>query len=375
MPTEDSFKAYGEMPVAELTVEGKSFRENGEELLLDDLEIELTSGCEASQAVYRIYNCIEGDTGHFRIEALRPYILLGSAVSIKIGYTQAKTEVFRGLIGKTVFLDEEEGACVEVTAMDLKSVMMTSLCQKQLAASGIEEAVREILKEPPYQRLQSMGLLERLVVQAPPGGAQGGDGQRLPFQMTGESHYSFLCRAAKWFGCEFYVTCGTLYFRPARAEKQEAQSIDAKRELLSYRISYDLRGQTEEVEIRAADRGNAEPIIAARRCKNRHSLGNRADKLLSGSKVVLLDGSVLSGEEAGERARSVLTEISYRFGALEALCRGRADLNPGSFIRLTGIGGPADNRFYLTAVRHRLSFAEGYTTQLTGEAAEIGGEG
>ena len=136
-----------ESPILSVTVEGKRFEDNNAGMIIGEFYAELTSGLEAAEAVYRIYNCTDLKDGTYLSEELKPYILLGSYTVIEAGYEGAVEEVFRGYVASVEFAcSEEEIPCASVTIMDIKGVMMGNIAEKQLRAVSWGEAVKEILK-------------------------------------------------------------------------------------------------------------------------------------------------------------------------------------------------------------------------------------
>ena len=65
-------------PVAVLTVNGKKFSDNKNGFVLSDIEVELTSGYEASMVSFMIYNTFDQPTSQFRTEEVKKYIFLGN---------------------------------------------------------------------------------------------------------------------------------------------------------------------------------------------------------------------------------------------------------------------------------------------------------
>ncbi|MFR1728767.1 hypothetical protein, partial [[Clostridium] hylemonae] len=137
--------AYGnfQLPKAEVLVEGKSFGENRAGMLIDEVRVELSCGFEAAEAVFRITGCVDLDTGMYKTKELKPFILLGSYVLIKMGYRSGTKEVFRGFISRTEFVNEDGTPSVEVTSVDVKGIMMANTYARQLKARYVSDAVRE----------------------------------------------------------------------------------------------------------------------------------------------------------------------------------------------------------------------------------------
>lgn len=86
-----------------IKVNGKDIAENKSGFAVSDIEIDLTSGYEASIAIFSIYNTFHKDKGEFRVDEVKKYIFLGSSTSISAGYGNIAKNIFRGFIAKVNF--------------------------------------------------------------------------------------------------------------------------------------------------------------------------------------------------------------------------------------------------------------------------------
>ena len=119
------------------------------------------------------------------------------------------------------------------------------------------------------------------------------------------------------------------------------------------------------------DPGKGELISASSTFRNTISTANKARQLVGEGAKVCLDASISSREEAESRVNSLMEQMSYRLGSLEADCVGIPDLVPGRFVEVSGMGAPVDNRFYLTKVIHDFNSDAGFSTRIEGCAAKI----
>lgn len=362
------------IPMADISVNGKSLQESKSSLLLGEIEIELTSGFEASAAEYRIYNCVDTVTGSYRMDELKPYIMLGAAVAVKVGYGGVLEEVFRGFIGQVQFMSEEEEIpCVAVTAMDIKGIMMANAYAKRMRENCYSQAVREIFEKGPYQHLMSQNIIEKLSITDTPDSSGKKEQKRSDtIEMVQESDYEFVIKAAKRFNYEFFIEKGIVYFRKAKSTEDTLIELGNAKGLLDFRISYDIRGLVQNIEVRGMDSGKGEAVAVKKKYNGNISRENKAKSLISKTWKIYVDPAVQTKEQAEYRASSLLEEMAYRFGELECSCVGLPELFPGNFIKITGCGTGADNRFYVTQVRHVIDSEKGFRTFLTGKASELG---
>lgn len=378
-------------PVAVIEVNDVSIGAEKADIPLSDIDVELTCGFEASAAEFSLYDVYDKTTGSFLYDKVKQYLYLGSKVEIYLGYGKQVRSVFVGVITRVNFLYEAlEIPCIRVTAMDVKGIMMAGSYSKQLKAVCFSEAVREVLGKTAYEKLRSSTVIKSIHVTDTPDklrsgagsvGAPGSVGTGVlgagagasdrTVEMTAESDYEFVVKAAKKYNYEFFTECGNVYFRKAKADKTILMTLGPSTGMRSFDVGYDLTGLSQTVIARGVDVAKGQLISASKKSANRISMGNRAAPLLSGSQKVYLDATITSREEAQERADSLMEQISYRFGRLESEVVGIPELLPGHFITLSGLGTGADNDFYLTRVRHVMRGDGTYVTKLTGTAASL----
>lgn len=357
----DKYGNFG-FPVAEFTIKGKQFSKNKDAFLIEQLEIELVSGFEASVAEFYIYHCFDQATGQFLADQLSNYVELGAELSISIGYLNEMTEVFRGFVaGMNYGYENGDLPFVKVTAMDIKGVMMANCYSMQLKSKSYGEAVREILSKPAYTKLAS----DLKVSDTPDKKKQNDKASSDTVEMTSESDYEFVVKAAKRFHFEFFVEQGTIYFRKARSRTEILAELGVGRGIVSFDIGYSLTGLVETVEARSVDAGTGKMMSASGKRSGKLSPKNQAEKLLKKSKLVYIDPSAVSQEQLNARSEYLMDTMGYRFGELNCECVGIPDLMPGRFIKVTGLGEVVSNQFYITKVVHRIG-EQGYSTRLTG---------
>jgi phage protein D len=191
-------------------------------------------------------------------------------------------------------------------------------------------------------------------------------------EMVSESDYEFIVKAAKRFNYEFYIDTGNIYFRKSKQTDEECLlEIGMDMGVKDYDITYDMTGLVKSVEVRGMDTAKAAMVSAVSTVSNKISTGNKAKSLIGQSTRVVIDANAISKEQAQYRADSLMKDISYRFGTLECTCIGIPELRPGHFIRITGLGEPCDNMFYIMSAKHTMTDEGGYNTHITAVAAAL----
>ena len=366
-----------EYPLVVLTINGKEFGKNKSDFLVSDIEVELTSGYEASIATFCLYNTFEHHTSEFRTEEVKDYILLGSSVELAMGYGMQAQTVFCGFISRVNFFYESgEMPGIRVTAMDVKGVMMANKYSRQLTATSFGEAVKEILNKGPYMAMTGSGLIKNVVISDTPdktmNTAATSKASDRTIEMVAESDYEFVVKAAKKYNYEFFSECGNVYFRKAKQNAETVMEMGPAEGMKNFDVEYDVTGLVETIKARSTDVSKAKVIEASQKLKHKISMGNKAKKLIKNSEKIYLDSTITSKEEAQYRVESLMEEISYRFGTLECDCIGMPELMPGKFLVLKSLGEPVDNKFYLEKVVHRMNDMRGFETTIYGKASGIG---
>ena len=366
-------------PISVVEINNKEIGKDKNGFVISDLNIELTSGFEASIATFSIYNCYDRDKSQFEIEKVKKYIIIGSLVKIYLGYGSSCREVFRGFISQICFrANKYDVPGIEVTAMDVKGIMMANHNSYQLKAEYFSDAVREILQKKAYTGLKTSSVISKLDISPTPDKtAVGGTSQQTKasdrtVEMVCESDYEFVVKAAKKYNYEFFSLGGNVYFRKAKENKDilfEASPADG---LKGYEITYDITGLAESIEVRSMDAGKAQLISTKASLNQKLSQQSKAKNLISQSKKSYIDPTVSSRKEAQYRLDYLKEDMMFRLGSLEAEFIGLPELIPGRFIKMKELGDMVSNTFYLTSVTHKMDTEYGFVTQVKGKASGVG---
>lgn len=384
-------------PRAEILLNKKVLKAvSGVNFIINDIHVETTSGFEASVASFRIYNVYDMKSGKFRYDEMNSQLYMGASVSISLGYLDALENVFVGFVAGIAFgYSPDDLPYIEVSAMDVKSLMMGGTYSYQLTSTSYGDAVNEVFKRTGYTKLQAMGGITGLNICDTPDKKPGADAKpkigAVPaapkaaaldqkksaetIEMVAESDYEFVVKAAKKFNYEFFVDRGTVNFRKAKSVTASLASLAVSKGILGFHLEYSLTGIVGEVEARGMNAGEGKVIKSTKTLKNALSASGKAEGLVGQAKKVYIDPSINSKEQADARADSLLEQMSYRLGSLEADCVGIPDLVPGRFISVSGFGAPIDNTFYLKTVKHDFTSDGGYHTKIIACASKIKASG
>ena len=200
-------------PKVVILVKNKNLAEDSNHFSISDVEIEMSAGYEAGMATFWIFDCFDKVRGEFRTSELKPYISLGSQVTICLGYDLTVRKIFCGFIARVSFEFPDSGIPgVEVTVMDAKGIMMANNHSQQLKAKCYSDAVKEIFRKPAYSKLEQMKIITGVTVEDTPdklaNSSSGDAASDKTVEMVGESDYEFVVKAAKKFNYDFFVHGG-----------------------------------------------------------------------------------------------------------------------------------------------------------------------
>ncbi len=386
MPAEFDFgnlkTAYENFREPKVQVEVEGMEVTGDDGLgVIEVEVEQTSGFEASIATVAFSGAYDVDKKVFDIKKTKKFLFMGSSIVIYTGYAKSIREVFRGFIAKVHFIVPDPGTndvpCIEVTAMDVKGLLMANRHSKRLKSQYYSDAVKEVIQSNAFMtRRDAKGKLFMNSVISPtpdkpvqpPAGKQPTTDRRI--EMVEESDYEFIVKAAKRFNYEFFALGENLYFIEAKKNKTPLLVLGPATGFKNIDVGYDITGIVRSVTVRNIDMEQGKYIGDKKKSKTKISLGNKAKALVDKQSMVYLDPTTNDKAEAGYRASYLMDSIDYRLGSIEAQFLGIPEVCAGRFVTMKGFGSPVDNDFYLTKVRHILA-ADTYSIRIEGVANSI----
>lgn len=339
-------------PTVKILVEGVDLQEKYAAQIAR-VEVELTCDFPASGASFELVREYKADQTDFDPSGAFQQIELGAKVEIQMGYITVAS-VFHGLITEIRYeFAEEQLPRIHVECMDAKCLLMKSQRLEICKDKKLTEAVSSLFTiRPVCDYLMGKEIKTT-------------DEMEEPIAIHMQSDYDFIVRQAQHTGSEFFLFCGTVYFRPTPASGQPILTL--KREELILSATLSLRGEDLVKEVRVVG-----PQGKAGTAKVSGSFGKGAgpNRMLGDTQRVYLDSRAVDVSTAQKRAQVLMQAIQGQFGHLECTCIGLPDLVPGRWVGITGLMGRAEANFYLVNVRHSMG-NEGFTTKLEGRISTL----
>lgn len=344
-------------PVISLSIIPKSSRDN---FIVTDLCVELTCGFSSNIATVSIYNVYDDNKKKFDDNKINQTFQIGKKIDIEVGYGKKTECVFSGFIsGITYNFSQGQMPHITLECLDVRAVMMLNNNNTQILQDSYSACINNIIGRSEYKLYYKTAEVDGNI-KSP----KGEDRQLI--EMVDESDYEFLVRVAKKLGYEFFVSQETLFFRKKREKKESIMEISDGNLIIDFEASYNIIGVANAVEVRNIDDRTGD-VIKSEVCSSAvYSNSSAASKITKNAKRVIIDPTVLSIDEARDRALTELDNRAWRFGVFKIVTVGVPEYIPGRFIKINGLGQDINKKVYITKVRHEID-KRGYKTSLEAE--------
>lgn len=325
-------------PSVEVTVGSEKLSEKKADI--QELEVELTSGFEASGCVFYVDGAYQVKDTSFS-KKIADKLQIGESVKIKLGYL-SREEVFRGYISQVEYLHgmEEDDYRIRVECMDAKGLLMKNRRMEFFSQKSADAVVKAILGETPVSSYLSGKEIDACKE------------EEVPLRSHMMTDYEVIVEQAEKQGYEFFILQGKAYFRKRQKVTSPLITLGPSQGVLRGSFSMNAQPLVKKIEIRSIDGESGKQIKGEAAISG--SFGKQSRKLLGDSRQVFYEAGVRDAAEAKARAQSRMDRLCGEFGQLECECVGIPELVPGRFIEIRGLSAQADRKYYVTYVRHVL---------------------
>lgn len=183
----------------------------------------------------------------------------------------------------------------------------------------------------------------------------------------------FLLARARRIRYELLVEDGALKFRKAANDRSRVVTLEFGFTLRSFYPRLSTASQVSEVLVQGWDPKTKQAIKGSARGGDEVSKmgGQRlgasiAESAFFATKNVITDKPVFSEGEANQIARGKFNDMAVEFITGEGTAIGNGDIQAGSVIELTKLGGRFSGLYYVTSAQHTID-SSGYSTKFTVE--------
>lgn len=339
----DNFNA----PAVEITV-GSTKLMSGKDLDIVSVEIELTSGYEASGCVFVIAGSYDVEKTDFSTDISA--VQIGEKVEVSIGYVR-KEAVFNGYVNQIDYcygMDDEEFG-IRVECMDAKGLLMKNRRLEFFTEKSADAIVKKVLSEAPV----SSYLSGKEVDTCPK--------EDVPLRSHMMTDYELIVEQASKQGYEFFIIQGKAYFRKKQKVTSTLMKLSPQNGIIGARFSVSGQHLVKKIEVRSIDESNGKQIKGNATISGKFSKGSSGNMLLGNSTQVFYEPGVKDTNEAKKRAEARAEAIADQFGELECECVGIPELAPGRFIQVEKLSSQANRKYYIQYVKHVID-ESGYRT-------------
>jgi len=339
----DNFSA----PAVEITVGSTKLMTN-KDLDLVEVEIDLTSGYEASGCVFIIAGAYDVEQTDFSSDI--SYIQIGEKVEASIGYVRMES-VFNGYINRIDYnygMDDEKFE-IRVECIDVKGLLMKRRRLEFFTEKSADAVVKKILSEAPV----SSYLSGKEIDTCPK--------EEIPLRSHMMTDYELIIEQASKQGFEFFVIQGKVYFRKKQKVTSTLMKLSPQNGIIGAKFSVSGQQLVKKIEVRSIDESNGKQIKGEATISGKFSKGSSGNMMLGNSTQVFYEPGVKDANEAKNRAEARVNAIAEQFGELECQCVGIPELVPGRFIEIEKLSSQADRKYYIQQVKHVID-ESGYRT-------------
>lgn len=336
-------------PSIEVTV-GSAKLVTGKNLEISRVEVELTSGYEASGCCFELCCVYEMEKTDFSKSISK--IQIGEKVEIFIGYIRRES-VFEGYINQ---IDYQYGIDlkkykIRVECMDAKGLLMKNRRLEFFTETSADAVVKKILSDSPVSRYLS----GKEVDMCPK--------EEVPLRSHMMTDYELIVEQASKLGYEFFIIQGKAYFRKKQKVKSTLMKLTPLDGIIGARLILSGQQLVKQIEVRSIDEETGKQIKGTASVSGKFSQGSSGNMMLGTSKQVFYEPGVKDAAEAKKRAEARAEAIAEQFGELECECVGIPELVPGRFISVDKLSSQANGKYYVRYVRHEID-TTGYRTYL-----------
>lgn len=326
-------------------------------LSVKELDLELTSGFEASGCTFLVTGAYEEENTDFssKVDILQ----LGETVEVSVGYVRLEM-VFKGYVSRIEYRFGTDGAGCDifVECMDAKGLLMKTRRMEFFTQKSADGVVSAILSDTPVSSYLSGKELDVCAE------------EEVPLRSHMMSDYDLIVEQASKHGFEFFIIQGKAYFRKRRKVTTPVMTLTPGSGLINARFSLSGQELVKKIEVRSIDASSGKQISGEASPTGSYGSGSGPKKLMGASRQVYYEPGVKDSEEAKGRAKTRLDAGLSRFGTLECECVGIPELSPGRYVTLDKLSSRMNRKYYITYVRHVID-GDGYRTFLKAEVDSL----
>jgi phage protein D len=193
---------------------------------------------------------------------------------------------------------------------------------------------------------------------------------KLPYVLQhNQTDLEFLLARAQRISYEVVVQDKALLFRPRKIDTAAKLTLRRDIELLEFRPRMTTMNQAQEYTVRGWSPKDKKEIVGRSVAGDESTvMGEHASgpanvqQHFSSTGTTRVTAPVQSQEEADHMAKQGLFEMALSYISAEGVCIGDPRLQPGTVVKIEGLGTRFSGLYYICSTEHRFSMKKGYRT-------------
>ena len=282
-----------------------------------------------------------------------PLFSIGNVVEVKMGYAKSVTSL---ITGEITSLEPEfsfdRKPSLTVRGYDRRHRLQRGLKTRTFVQQKDSDIANQIASEAGFAtKVTDSRVVHDYVIQAE------------------QSDMDFLQERAKRLHYEILVQDKTFIFRPVAYTESARLTLAMDEDLLEFFPRLSAHHQVSQVEVRGWSMKDKKELVS--KGQQRITMGGQktgAD--LSAQSFGKSIGGIRASPTATQAETDQLAAARFKALSLEfitgtGMCWGRTDLQPGTVVKLKGLGTRFSGDYYVVSVRHHYAPNLGYQTQFT----------
>lgn len=282
-----------------------------------------------------------------------PLFSVGKVVEVKLGYAGTVSSL---IIGEITSLEPEfcfdRKPSLTVRGYDRRHRLQRGSKTRTFVQQKDSDIARQIASEAGFTaQVTDSRVVHDYVIQAE------------------QTDMEFLQERAKRLHYEILVKDKTFLFRPVAYTESARLTLALQDDLLEFYPRLSAHHQISEVAVRGWNIKTKKELVG--KGQERITMGGTAtgtalaEQAFGKASAGISNAPTATQAEADQLATARFNALSLEFITGEGLCWGRTDLQPGTVVKIQGIGARFSGDYYIVAVRHHYAPDLGYQTQFT----------
>lgn len=343
-------------PSCEIKVAGNALK--AEEYPIESLEVNIpvtvgtnASSIESSQCTFVVVGLYDAKNSKLKKNPFSKFEA-GEKVEVSLGY-QTRTTVFKGRICHVSVQFAEDGAIVQVSALDMSYILRGASQYRTISHKDPTQYVRTLLGSATFApkdvpKVDTIKNFDR----------------EMFLEQQNVDDCTFLTMLARRSGFVFSFIHGDVQFCDMIGNNVPLITLKWGESLMSFHKETSTNMQVGGIEIHGK-KTNTEQVVGRAtqvKVKGKGRTAAEMDPNIKDKQIEMIEAVFNDQRALNDLAQAALNDIAIRFVEGSGKCIGLPELIPGRYIEIDGMGDGMDGTYFLSRVVHRFDTGGFVTT-------------